>query len=302
MVILELVNGSQQMETGLMASSVATREVSSARRSSLPKLFKAFARLAPKQLTDEINIAVAQLKTKGISAGIAAALLVVALVFLAFLAVALIVAAIFGFSQLMAPWLAALLVAGIFLVIAAVVGLIGFLRLKKTMPLLPEDAIRGLRHDLGVVKEGSRFNPAALDAAEDKPAKKDKNKNKGQEKDSGQKAPEVPYYELLSRTDQRRDRMADVRDKLGPKLDVKAQFARFKAVAGTRVASGRHAAATRLDSLSARLPKGGLPKGGLPKGGLPQGTAEQLRGRWKPLTVLCVSLSAMVVFLRKLLK
>ena len=35
----------------------------------------------------------------------------------------------------------------------------GVRKFKKAMPLVPEETIRGIKHDLGIAKEGSDFNP-----------------------------------------------------------------------------------------------------------------------------------------------
>ncbi len=146
-----------------MNSSASTRGKRSTGSLSLVGLVRLLARLTPRQISDEFSIAVEQMKQKGIKAGIAAAFLVVALVFVLFFAVALVVAAIMGLAELMPAWLAALLVALLFLVIAGVLALIGVSRLKKQLPLVPEDAIRGIRYDLGVLKEGRSFDPATLE-------------------------------------------------------------------------------------------------------------------------------------------
>ena len=104
-----------------------------------------------------------KLKRKGIQLGVAAAFFAVALVFVAFLVIGLIVAAIMGLATIMPAWLAALLVCAVFLLIALIGGLIGLRKFKKAMPLVPEDTIRGLKHDLGIAKEGSAFDAAVLD-------------------------------------------------------------------------------------------------------------------------------------------
>ena len=51
----------------------------------------------------------------------------------------------------------------VFLLIALIGGLIGLRKFKKAMPLVPEETIRGLKHDLGIAKEGSDFDAAFLD-------------------------------------------------------------------------------------------------------------------------------------------
>ena len=89
------------------------------RISALPRTLKLIFKLAPRQLNDEIALAKVELKRKGIQVGVAAAFLAVALVFVAFLVVGLIVAAIMGLATIMPAWLAALLVCGVFLLIAA---------------------------------------------------------------------------------------------------------------------------------------------------------------------------------------
>lgn len=242
-------------------------------------LAKVMARLTPRQLNDEFALATAEMKQKGIKAGVAAGLLVVALLFVAGLAVALIVAAILGLGTVMPGWLAALLVALLFLVIAAVGALIGINRFKKTLPLLPEEAIYGLRYDLGVLKEGRSFDPATLEKKPKEPKDKDKEKKK---KDQADDAPaQATPEELRTRARQRREHMAAVRDGLGEKADVKAKIRELKA---RRAAEQRRAGAPGQD--------GGA------------SSADDIMGmikeRWQPLTVLAASLLAMALMIRRL--
>ena len=133
------------------------------RISALPRTLKLIFKLVPRQLNDEIALAKIEIKRKGIQLGVAAAFFAVALVFVAFLVTGLIVAAIMGLATIMPAWLAALLVCGVFLVIALIVALVGYRKFKKVMPLVPEDTLRGLKYDLGIAKEGSAFDPAVLD-------------------------------------------------------------------------------------------------------------------------------------------
>ena len=133
------------------------------RISALPKTLKMISKLAPRQLTDEIALAKAEIKRKGTQLGVAGAFFGVALVFILFLVIGLVVAAIMGLATIMPAWLAALLVCGVCLIIAAIGALIGRNKLKKVMPLVPEETIRGLKYDLGIAKEGSAFDPAVLD-------------------------------------------------------------------------------------------------------------------------------------------
>ncbi|WAP51065.1 phage holin family protein [Arthrobacter sp. ATA002] len=262
-----------------MNRSASTRRTAGS--SSLVGLAKVMARLTPRQLNDEFALATAEMKQKGVKAGVAAAFVVVALLFAAALAVALIVAAILGLGTIMPDWLAALLVALLFLVIAAVGALIGINRFKKTLPLLPEEAIYGLRYDLGVLKEGRSFDPATLEKKPKEPKDKDQEKKKKEQAEDGpaQASPE----ELRTRARQRREHMAAVRDGLGEKVDVKAQIRELKA---RRAAQHRTPDANASDQGSGASPADDI--------------MVLIRERWQPLTVMAASLLAMALMIRRL--
>ncbi|WP_043447373.1 phage holin family protein [Arthrobacter sp. L77] len=266
-----------------MNSSASTRGKRSTGSLSLYGLVRLLARLTPRQVSDEVSIALEQMKRKGTKAGIAAAFLVVALVFVLFFAVALVVAAIMGLAEIMPAWLAALLVALVFLVIGGIFALIGVSRLKKQLPLVPEDAIRGIRYDLGVLKEGRSFDPATLDIKKPKEEKKPKDADK----DTPPKEPTPSYEELRGRTGERRMHIADARDSLGARVDVKARVdkARHRSPQGAQTA-GSPAAGDRTAAVAVRRD-------------VPLNTS--LADRWKPLSVLAASVAAMLVMLRRLL-
>ena len=90
------------------------------RISALPQTLKMIFKLAPRQLNDEIALAKAEIKRKGVQLGVAGAFFAVALVFVAFLVIGLFIAAIMGLATIMPAWLAALLVSAVCLVIAAI--------------------------------------------------------------------------------------------------------------------------------------------------------------------------------------
>ncbi|KRE77472.1 phage holin family protein [Arthrobacter sp. Soil763] len=281
------------------------------RLSALPKTLKLIFKLAPRQLNDEIAFAKAELKRKGVQFGVAAAFLAVALIFVVFLVIGLIVAAIMGLATIMPAWLAALLVCAAFLVIALIVGLIGYGRLKKAMPLLPEETIRGLKHDLGIAKEGSSFDPAVLDpaspqakAAKAAKAAKDEAAAKAKAEKAAKKAAETPDLgpapteaELRRRLNQRREHLTGVRDDLGQELDVKTQAQALLAATGQRLAEGKEAADAGFRSRSAAA--GSADRSGTAKG---SAAASELGKRWKPLTALAASAAAFVFLLRRLLQ
>jgi uncharacterized membrane protein YqjE len=275
------------------------------RLAALPDLVGLAARLAPRQLTDEIALARIELKKKGISAGIGAALFGVALVFLGLLVIALVVAAILGLATIMPGWLAALLVSAAFLVIVAIAALIGLGNVRKAMPLLPEDAIRGLRHDLGIVTEGRTFDPRLLDrttiqykrAEATKEAEKARAKAEKEAQDRAHGKVHLPppsETELRDRLDKRRAHLLDVREDLVKEFDVKRQAGNLAEDVKARFASSPRPTASAGAGAKAAGPWGAGPKGG--------DAAEMIKERWAPLTVFAVSTTAFVVFLRKLVK
>ena len=254
---------------------------------SLVEVVKVLLRLGPKQINDEIALAIGQMKSKGIAAGIAAALMVVGLVFVTFLVVALIVAAIAALHLIFQLWAAALIVAGAFLLIALIAVLIGLLKLKKAMPLVPEDAIRGFRLDLGVLREGTSFDPKSLDRAdEEKREAKEEAKRQAAEqkkrdaKTPGAGEPEKPTYtELLRRTALRRDHIAGLQHRI---------------VGG----KSKESPAVQNQAGSQTPPEAPASSGDATSGG----AKEFLSARWKPVSIAAGSAAAAGVFLRELTK
>jgi uncharacterized membrane protein YqjE len=269
------------------------------RITALPGTLKLLFRLAPRQLNDEIAFAKVELKRKGIQVGVAAAFLAVALVFVAFLVVGLIVAAIMGLATIMPAWLAALLVCAVFLIIALIGALIGMRKLKKAMPLMPEETIRGIKYDLGIAKEGTGFNAALLDptspeakaakAAKDEAAAKAKAEKEAKAEAQKVEFPHASEPELHRRLEQRRRHIAEVRDELDTELDVKPQVSFLVGAAKDKLGEGkavleqgRAAAGQKFAALSE--------------------STEGANVRWKPLAALAASATIFVVLLRRLLR
>lgn len=266
--------------------------------SALPNTLKLAARLAPRQLNDEISMAKLELKGKGKHLGVAGAFVGVALIFLSLLVIALVVAAILGLATVMPAWLAALVVAAAFLLIILVGGLVAFLSFKRAMPFAPEKTIRGIKHDLGILKEGTSFDASILDPSSEaykaaeaaKAAAAEKAKAEKAAKEEAKKAelpPAPSEAELLRRLEQRREHLADVRDQLGVELDVKTQGKIFLDVAGHKLDAGRQSAAGKLADIAEKVPAG-LP--------------ERLAARWKELLLFAASATVAAVGLRKLFK
>jgi uncharacterized membrane protein YqjE len=104
---------------------------------------------------DEFALAKAELRDKGRAAGLGAAFGGVAGVLAWFGVAALMIAAIAALALVMPVWAAALVVAGILLVIAAICAVIGVGKVKRAVPPVPERAIDSIGQDVAAVKEGA---------------------------------------------------------------------------------------------------------------------------------------------------
>ncbi|WP_285726560.1 phage holin family protein [Psychromicrobium xiongbiense] len=228
---------------------------------------RTLAQLTPRQINDEVTLALRELKAKGINLGVAVGLFVAALLFLSFALVALIVAAIMGLATVMPAWLSALIFAVFFLLVVGLGALIGLRYVKKAMPLTPDEAIRGVKHDLGVLKDGASFDVASLERSEaDDAAAAEAKREAKQSARKGEDAaePAPTDAELRQRIAERRSHLLNLREELAEQVDVKKQAQKL------------------LDD--------------------PESPVNQVRQRWVPLTVAAVSTTTLLVLLRKLLK
>ncbi len=91
-----------------------------------------------------------QVKFRELRAG--AIMLTVAGVLGFFMLGILLTAAVLGLATVMPGWAAALIVAGVLLIIAVILGLIGFRVLKRGVPPVPTESIESLRRDLRAIK------------------------------------------------------------------------------------------------------------------------------------------------------
>lgn len=185
---------------------------SQAGAASLPDVVKVFGKLLPRQIQDELALAKLELKDKGIKAGKGVALIVVGLVFLLLATIALVVAAVAGLAQVMPFWLSALIVAAFFLLVLIVLAAVGALMIKSAMPLNPVRAVRGLKYDLGVVKEGSAYTEARV-RREEAEAKERKVQEKKEHKAQSSNQPPAPSEsQLRQRLSVRREKLKELRD------------------------------------------------------------------------------------------
>ncbi|MFJ3958619.1 phage holin family protein [Arthrobacter sp. NPDC090010] len=269
---------------------------------ALPATARSAAQLLPRQIQDEISLAQLELKDKGVKVGIASAGFVAALLFIGLLVIALVVAAIMGLATVMPAWLAALIVSAAFLVIAGIGGLFGFVKIKQAMPLVPARTIRGIKHDLGIVKEGSAFDASILEpgspayeaAAKAKAEAQAKAKADAEAKAEQKRAEEGPaptQDQLLARLAERREHLTGIRDELGAQLDVKSQAQALVTDVKDRAEAAKDAAQQRFASFASSS-----------NGGEQGSPLQELGRRWKPIAVAAAAGTAFVVLLRKLIK
>lgn len=278
------------MTSALKEVHVEADEQSAAHGSTLVSALKTTTRLVPRQVTDELELAKLELGHKKDRLGGVAIYAALALVFVTLLVIALVVAAIAGLATIMPLWLSALLVSAALLVLIGLSALITYRKFKSLLPLLPENAWRGIRHDLGILREGRAFDPATL--IPEKLSKAERKAKKAEAEAATAKAqaereakaaehgPKASETELIKRTATRREHLVALREEVLDQADVKKQAGHFLDVAKVR-------AQETVSSAAATAARHGV---------------ETLKERWKPLTVLAVSATACVILLRKLFK
>jgi len=124
-------------------------------RKGLFALISDVPRLVTDLVKGELELAKLELIAKGKKAGVGAGLIFGALIVLLLFVTMLLTAAVLGLGEIMPPWLAALLVALVLLIIAAVLGFIGYKSVQKALPPKPERALKGLERDVNVIKGSS---------------------------------------------------------------------------------------------------------------------------------------------------
>lgn len=100
----------------------------------------------------ELALFKAEMTAKAKEAGLGVGLLVGALVFAFFALCALVTTAVLAFALIVPAWAAALIVAGILLLLAVIAILIGRASLKKVPPIIPEDTVASIGEDFRALK------------------------------------------------------------------------------------------------------------------------------------------------------
>lgn len=106
-----------------------------------------------KQLVqDELALAKAELLGKAKSLGVGAGLIAAAAVVVLYFIGVLLTAAVLALSLVLPGWASALIVAGLLLIVAAVLAYVGYRILKRGLPPVPTETIDSLKADLRAVK------------------------------------------------------------------------------------------------------------------------------------------------------
>ncbi|WP_418908697.1 phage holin family protein [Glutamicibacter endophyticus] len=248
--------------------------------------------LVPQQLNDEVKLATTTLKSKGISVGVAAALGVGALLVVLLFVIAVVVTLVNVLAIWLPGWLSALIVAVFFLLVAGVLALIGYRKVKKALPLTPDDAIRGIRHDIGVLKDGSAFDESTLDEPL-RPKKEEKDEEAAEDKEKKVKEPAPSIDELKLRTNRRRRQIQALRDNLGVSMETpKAKYDQARNFAD-RMGQGVTGFAAKARTV---VNPSGDPAGDRPEGRDFRRKVEKV----KPIAIIAGSLVALGLIIRKL--
>ncbi len=105
---------------------------------------------------DELKLAELEMRRKGKQAGLGIGMLGGGGLIALYAAGCLLACVVIAISGAVAAWLAALIVGAALLSAAAATALLGKGRLAKAAPLVPEEAMHGMKTDVEVVKEGVR--------------------------------------------------------------------------------------------------------------------------------------------------
>src|SRR4051812_7824725 len=137
-----------------MATASQWTSPGSGGRPSMGELFSRLSEQTSRLVRSEIELAKAELSRKAKAGATGAGLLAGAALFGFFAFGVLITTVILALSLVLDPWLAALIVAVVLLLIAGVLALIGKRTLDKGVPPTPERTAENVKQDVHAVKEG----------------------------------------------------------------------------------------------------------------------------------------------------
>ena len=134
-------------------SGIATHD-SPASEASVGELVSRASEQLTTLVRDEMRLAQTELAQKGRRSGVGLGLFGGAGAVAWFGVGALVAAAILGLSLIVAPWLAAVIVGLVLLLIASALAMIGKREVSQATPVLPQESMQNVRRDVEAVKEG----------------------------------------------------------------------------------------------------------------------------------------------------
>ncbi len=123
---------------------------------STADLLKRLSEQTSRLVSQEMELAKAELTQKGKQAGIGAGMFGGAGVLGAYAVGALIAAAIALLATAIATWLAALIVGVVLAAVAGALALTGKTRVQKAVPPMPEQAVDSIKQDVQVTKDSAQ--------------------------------------------------------------------------------------------------------------------------------------------------
>lgn len=130
------------------------------RSRSLFELVAEVPTLVTELVQREIALVKAEMTAKLTALGTGGGLLAGAAVVLLFMIGVLLTAAVLALSLVMPGWAAALVVAGVLLIVALILGLVGYRILKRGIPPIPSETIDSVQRDLRAIRGiGKRGTP-----------------------------------------------------------------------------------------------------------------------------------------------
>jgi hypothetical protein len=119
-------------------------------------LFRQLPTQISRLIRDEVRAAQVELVTKLKGAGVGAGLLAGGAVIALYALGVLIISAFLGLATVLAPWLSALIIGVVLLLVAGLLALLGRNKLKTAVPPLPTESIESVKEDIRTFKGEKR--------------------------------------------------------------------------------------------------------------------------------------------------
>jgi hypothetical protein len=140
----------QQRANGVEVPAQATADH---HEPSTGELVKRLSEQVSALVRDELKLAQLEMTRKGKQAGIGAGMLGGSGLIALYGVACLLACAILGLSRVLEPWLAALVVGAVLLLVSGLAALLGKARLKRAAPLVPAQATDSVKADVNEIRE-----------------------------------------------------------------------------------------------------------------------------------------------------